>query len=437
MNNNIIKNITTCKQSLENVKNTLLAEINNNMSKGIFEVPTHYKKLITFSNDSIAFLDEYITNSNDLKKIKKENKADAINYNDEFKETIKNAEETLASSTPDVVEELVYSEEAAADSINDSSEDLNETDDYVPETQTVDAENDVSHEDLEFSKFFNNNDDGPNEIPTDEDFVSDQKLEPEIEEEPVMDPVVDEDPAQSPQEPEEEDVPKNIHKAEIIGSAVAPKIVSDTHPFDSIQFGEKALNKNEFIYNTKLVTMSRGDSVEEHEIFLYIAPLQLTMNSANVPIMVHAYCDGRQVTASSYDTKGDAKRLVQIEINDFHLLCRGAFDNGEFKSYVCTCGISSDQNDSLSVRQQYGGAKVTREDTVGHLKFRAQDTLFEIFPISMTDNEYITIAITKEFIDYEVVASTYGTHRPKFDVDGEEKELIAYFEGDRFIAELI
>ena len=81
-------------------------------------------------------------------------------------------------------------------------------------------------------------------------------------------------------------------------------------------------------------------------------------------------------------------------------------------------------------------AKIIKKDaenvTVG-----LDNGTFEVYPLSKTENEYVAITITEEFTDYEVVALTYGTTRPIYVVDGVEKELVAYHDGDTFTAELI
>ena len=64
MNETVIRNIENCKQSVEQIKASLIAEINQNMENGIFEVPTDYKKLITFSTESIKFLALYSRGEN-------------------------------------------------------------------------------------------------------------------------------------------------------------------------------------------------------------------------------------------------------------------------------------------------------------------------------------------------------------------------------------
>ena len=226
-------------------------------------------------------------------------------------------------------------------------------------------------------------------------------------------------------------------KATVIG-ANKVKIEEDTNPFNTINFNEKRIPKNGFIYESFQLNLTRGGSREKHEVFLYVAPLILTKNSSNVPIVVHAYSEGRQITASSYDKRGNGHSLVTIEINEFNLLCRGAFENGVFNAFVVTSGFSANQGDTLEmVTKEDGASEIINENSVGHIKFKDGDTLFEVFPISMTDNEYITIAITEEFIDYAVTALDYGTARSKYLVNGVEKELIAHFEGDIFEAELI
>ncbi len=429
MNKNIFENITNCKQSLESVKKTLLAEINENMSKGIFDVPLSYQKLIKFSNDSVEFLNAYLADDSNFEN-------DAVSHEDTPLEAtagpveLREADEKINLSelnslldkdnTGDPVEEesqpVIEETLDNVEEISDVIEEVPEAEAIIPETidEIPAKENDIIIPIVETEA-----EESAAETDTDSVIEAIEEQEDKVQPEPVVETPV-------------------IQKAQIIGAPIATKVEIDTHPFDSICFNERRLPNNKFIFEQQLLSISRGGSREKHEVFIYIAPLVLKENSSNVPIIVHAYCEGRQITASSYDTRGNAKSIVQIEINDFHLLCRGSFTNGKFKSYVFTTGISSDQGDDLKVLSSETGAdSITDVNSVGHLKFREDDSLFEVFPISMTDNEYVIISVTREFIDYEVVASNYGTTRPRFNVSGVERELIAYHEGDDFIAELI
>ena len=363
MNETVIRNIENCKQSVEQIKDSLMAEINQNMENGIFDVPTDYKKLITFSTESIKFLAYY--SSGEITK-------------EEPKETTFDSDIITGDDILDIPEQF--------------DDDISLEEDFGEETL-----NNIEIED----------------IPEDD-------MNIEIEEDEVL---------------EDEEKP---FKANIIGAAPVAPIRTDTHPFDTICFDERNKPISDFVYDKKILSATRGGSRERHEIMIYVSPLMLVENLSNVPILVHAYCDGRVVTASSYDTKQDAKSIVQIEINDFQLLCRGEFKDGHFRSLIFTTGISAMQGDKLNtISVEEGIDRVENYNSVGHIKFKEGDTLFEVYPLSKTENEYVAITITEEFTDYEVVALTYGTTRPIYVVDGVEKELVAYHDGDTFTAELI
>ena len=375
MNETVIRNIENCKQSVEQIKASLIAEINQNMENGIFEVSTDYKKLITFSTESIKFLALYSRGEN-TRELPQEPIFD-------FSST---ARDDVGDDMLDIPEQF---DDYTSPEVDFSEEDFPE-EDLVEETQSI----------LEMEDF-------PEE---DESFEKEETIE--VQERPF--------------------------KANIIGAAPVAPIRTDTPPFDSICFDERNKPIKDFVYDKKILSAKRGGSRDKHEIMIYVSPLMLVENLSNVPILVHAYCDGRVVTASSYDTKQDAKSIVQIEINDFHLLCRGEFKDGHFRSLIFTTGISAMQGDELqTISVEEGTYRVENYNSVGHIKFKEGDTLFEVYPLSKTENEYVAITITEEFTDYEVVALTYGTTRPIYIVNGAEKELVAYHDGDTFTAELI
>lgn len=407
MNDVVFESIRQCKQSVEKIKTTLLAEINNNMSAGNFDIPISYQKLITFANDSATFFDDFLNDDQNFAN----NKSEEKNEDTPLKTTV--------------------------EPVDDNKIDYSEMSEMINNEETVET---------------------PEPVVTEDAAEVTEEVEKTPAEEvsaPAFDeaPIVEEDPASiSAEELKEEATPlsdydSDIEKAEEIDTpsgkatvigADKVKIEEDTNPFNTINFNEKRIPKNNLIYESFQLNLTRGGSREKHEVFLYIAPLVLTKNSSNVPIVVHAYSEGRQITASSYDKRGNGRSLVTIEINEFNLLCRGSFENGTFNAFVVTSGFSAAQGDTLEmVNKERGSNTINNEQSVGHVKFKEGDTLFEVFPISMTDNEYVTIAITEEFIDYAVTALDYGTARSKYLVNNEEKELIAHFEGDIFEAELI
>lgn len=406
MNDVVFESIRQCKQSVEKIKTTLLAEINNNMSAGNFDIPISYQKLITFANDSAAFFDDFLNDDQNFANNKSEEKNEAT----PLKTTV--------------------------EPVDDNKIDYSEMSEMINNEETVETPEPVVTEDAA-------------EVAEEAEAPAEEVSAPAFDEAPI----VEEDPVSiSAEELKEETTPlsdydSDIEKAEEIDTpsgkatvigADKVKIEEDTNPFNTINFNEKRIPKNNLIYESFQLNLTRGGSREKHEVFLYIAPLILTKNSSNVPIVVHAYSEGRQITASSYDKRGNGRSLVTIEINEFNLLCRGSFENGTFNAFVVTSGFSAAQGDTLEmVNKERGSNTINNEQSVGHVKFKEGDTLFEVFPISMTDNEYVTIAITEEFIDYAVTALDYGTARAKYLVNNEEKELIAHFEGDIFEAELI
>lgn len=407
MNDVIFESIRQCKQFVEKIKTTLLAEINNNMSAGNFDIPISYQKLITFANDSAAFFDDFLNDDQNFAN----NKSEEKNEDTPLKTTV--------------------------EPVDDNKIDYSEMSEMINNEETVETPEPVITEDA-------------TEVTEEvEKTPAEEVSAPAFDEAPI----VEEDPASiSAEELKEEATPlsdydSDIEKAEEIDTpsgkatvigADKVKIEEDTNPFNTINFNEKRIPKNNLIYESFQLNLTRGGSREKHEVFLYIAPLILTKNSSNVPIVVHAYSEGRQITASSYDKRGNGRSLVTIEINEFNLLCRGSFENGTFNAFVVTSGFSAAQGDTLEmVNKERGSNTINNEQSVGHVKFKEGDTLFEVFPISMTDNEYVTIAITEEFIDYAVTALDYGTARSKYLVNNEKKELIAHFEDDIFEAELI
>ena len=416
MNDVVFESIRQCKQSVEKIKTTLLAEINNNMSAGNFDIPVSYKKLITFANNSAAFFDDFLNDDQNFANDKSEEKNEAT----PLKATVEPVDDNKIDYSE--MSEMINNEKTAETPEPVAVEDAAEVTGEVKETSVEDTLAPIV-------------DETPAEVPAKEVPVAEENpasiSAEELKEE--VTPLSDYD--SDIEKAEEIDTPSG--KATVIG-ADKVKIEEDTNPFNTINFNEKRIPKNNLIYESFQLNLTRGGSREKHEVFLYIAPLILTKNSSNVPIIVHAYSEGRQITASSYDKRGNGRSLVTIEINEFNLLCRGSFENGTFNAFVVTSGFSAAQGDTLEmVNKERGSNTINNEQSVGHVKFKEGDTLFEVFPISMTDNEYVTIAITEEFIDYAVTALDYGTARSKYLVNNVEKELIAHFEGDIFEAELI
>ena len=378
MKESVLQSLTQCKNATESIKSTILAEINENMSNGIFDIPISYQKLITFANSSQKFFEEFLSDDNN------------------FDGDTKSEGDSFSTVREQPVEEAPVVEEPT------------ETLKSILDAATAEAEIEVSAKAEE-------------ETAPEEETVEE---EPETVEETA-------------EEPAEKEVKPEPPKATVIGQSNV-HVKSDIAPFDSQCFEERSYKRDDFVYDQYELSLKHAGAKTRNNAFLYIAPLTLPeQDSSSVPIVVHAYCGGRFVTASSYDKKGTGHSLVTIEINDFYILCRGYFEDGVFKSYFVTTGPSADAGDELAINSKSSGCQnIVNHNSVGHIKFREDKYMFEVLPISPTDNNYIVITIQKEFIDYQVIATEYGSPRLKLEFeDGTEKELIAYYDGDTFIAD--
>lgn len=232
--------------------------------------------------------------------------------------------------------------------------------------------------------------------------------------------------------PDNVDEEKN-NKAEIIGE----DIISDKEePYYGKIFNEKRKLASDFIFNSYKIMATHWGYSSSSEIRLFIAPLQVKQDNPNVPIIVHAYCSGKYVTASSYDTKEEGHSIVTIMIDDFNLLIRGSFANGVFKSSVVTTGTSANQGDMLNIVSKETGYEGPNPKGSGHIKFKENNDIYEVFPLSLTENEYICMHISEEFLDYYIV-SKYGIPKIRIINNGLKQEIVAGWSGKYFDTDII
>ena len=100
------------------------------------------------------------------------------------------------------------------------------------------------------------------------------------------------------------------------------------------------------------------------------------------------------------------KAIVTIDINEFYLLCRGSFDDeGHFKAFIITTGLSSQQGDRLSVvsSKNYGNS-LDENVKNGHIKMRYEAETgpgtIEVFPFGTEkDGEFVVMVKNTEFCD--------------------------------------
>ena len=232
----------------------------------------------------------------------------------------------------------------------------------------------------------------------------------------------------------DEEEKNNIeNKAEIIGEHI---IANEEEPYYGKIFNEKRKLASDFIFNKYKIMATHWGYSSSSEISLFVAPLQVKQNNPNVPIIVHAYCAGKYITASSYDTKEEGHSIVTIMIDDFNLLIRGSFTDGVFKSSVVTTGISANQGDMLNIVSKETGYEGNNPKGSGHIKFKDNNDIYEIFPLSLTENEYLCIHISKEFLDYYVVAK-YGIPKVRIINNGLKQEIVAGWSGKYFDTDII
>ena len=224
-------------------------------------------------------------------------------------------------------------------------------------------------------------------------------------------------------------------QAEVIGKANTEEKVL---PFYGVVTNERQKKSGDFIFNKYRISASKQGFNSASDITLFVAPLQVIPNNPNVPIVVHVYSHGNFKTASSYDTKDSGHNIVTLEIDNFYLLIRGGFDsNGKFMSFVMTTGLSANQGDIINVLSKEEGYTGPILPGSGHIKFEDDGNIYEIFPLNLQENEYLCILISKEFLDYYVVAKNYGSPKIRIFENGTQKEIIAGWSGDVFEADIL
>ena len=224
-------------------------------------------------------------------------------------------------------------------------------------------------------------------------------------------------------------------QAEVIGKANTEEKVL---PFYGVVTNERQKKSGDFIFNKYRISASKQGFNSASDITLFVAPLQGIPNNPNVPIVVHVYSHGNFKTASSYDTKDSGHNIVTLEIDNFYLLIRGGFDsNGKFMSFVMTTGLSANQGDIINVLSKEEGYTGPILPGSGHIKFEDDGNIYEIFPLNLQENEYLCILISKEFLDYYVVAKNYGSPKIRIFENGTQKEIIAGWSGDVFEADIL
>lgn len=176
------------------------------------------------------------------------------------------------------------------------------------------------------------------------------------------------------------------------------------------------------------------------ELQIMIAPLKIQKFACpSVPIIVSIYHKGKIITKSSYDQSEDGKNLVTMDVNEFYLLFRGAFDaNGEFRGYITTTGISASQGDVLNVisNEKFGKCD-GRNVNNGHIKIKSilddKPGTVEAFPFGDPENnEFIVATKNDEFVDYLYISnSAKGLKKALiFTESGAKKQVVCSWDED-------
>ena len=224
--------------------------------------------------------------------------------------------------------------------------------------------------------------------------------------------------------------------------------------FDKSDFFMEEQDKdiNEFIYCYSKIAVCHtdmGGGGRPEEMLVLVAPLKIhKYECSSVPIVVTIVHNGKSITKSSYDILEEGKNIVTIDIDEFYFLCRGSFDaNGKFKASIVTTGISSQQNDKISVifSKSYGNGSV-KETRNGHIKFRytadSGPGTIEIFPFDKPEErseDFVAIVKNKEFVDYYLVSKTLKANARAivYSEGGVMNELICHWDGDRLCADMV
>ena len=206
-------------------------------------------------------------------------------------------------------------------------------------------------------------------------------------------------------EPEVEEVVTPLVKEEV-PEPVKDAVVS-TFKREGMFVEESQKAIGEMVYSMSKLNLSHIGGGRPEEIIVMIAPLKMSRVSCPaVPIVVALYNRGKVICKSSFDMGDGGKAIVQVEINEFHFLCRGSFDeNGKFNAFITTTGISSQQGDRINVvsHKSYGNSQLP-ETKNGHVKVKydseSGEGTIEVFPFGTEeDDEFIVLVKNPEFCD--------------------------------------
>lgn len=402
MKDTVIRNIHQMLNILDDTKREIANGISEDIMNGIFIV----------SEENQAFLKLIGRISDDLKE--------ALSLNQGIKaditEPVKN--DTLKQEVPKeeplkVEEPVIKEQEIPVEKKRESEEEP-----YEEEADSSVSDNDISQD------WFNDNMINEDDFARDfESSLPDNNDEQEVKEDKTDEEI--KEPVEAPFK----------MQAEVIGEANTEEKVL---PFYGVVTNERQKKSGDFIFNKYRISAAKQGFNSASDITLFVAPLQVIPNNPNVPIVVHVYSHGNFKTASSYDTKDSGHNIVTLEIDNFYLLIRGGFDsNGKFMSFVMTTGLSANQGDIINVLSKEEGYTGPILPGSGHIKFEDDGNIYEIFPLNLQENEYLCILISKEFLDYYVVAKNYGSPKIRIFENGTQKEIIAGWSGDVFEADIL
>lgn len=220
---------------------------------------------------------------------------------------------------------------------------------------------------------------------------------------PIAPAPVSYDPDLENDEDFEEDTAPVREEPKAVEAPVAVQTIRRGDMFEEEQ--QKSINT--MLFNISKLTLSHIDGGKPEEIVVMMAPLKVSRVAAPaVPIIVTLYNRGKVVTKTSFDMGDQGKAIVTIDINEFYLLCRGSFDDeGHFKAFIITTGLSSQQGDRLSVvsSKNYGNS-LDENVKNGHIKMRyeaeAGPGTIEVFPFGTEkDGEFVVMVKNTEFCD--------------------------------------
>ena len=254
--------------------------------------------------------------------------------------------------------------------------------------------------------------------------------------------------------PKEEDVPEASFveplpetKTETFGGNVSMTEVVPENTGDNF-IDEHRKHEDMFIFDSYRISVSHATSMQMEEMDVHIAPLTDFKGEEilSPPIIVSIFYKGKMASRSSYDNT-NGRTMVQIQVGDYHFLCRGEFDeDGVFKSYINTTGASSDNGDTINIIScnKHGNPHNTGAN---HLRFHYvvdSDTndigVIEVFPLEIEEPEYIVMCRTGDYTDYYHVSQNQtGSGRRSVTIfeDNIKKELILNWDGKFMEAELL